>query len=344
MISVIVPVYNTKEEYLTQCINSILNQSYRDIQLLLVDDGSDLNCATVLDNYSKKDSRCHVIHNSHGGVSEARNAGIDFAESTNTDGYLAFVDSDDWLPLDCLEQLLNNFMGSDLSIIKFENYFQDTHKFENKPESDEVTVCDNCKYIFDTLYGYTKDSSKWMLNTVWGKLYSLDVISKGGIRFDVALKRLEDGVFNLSYLTSLKGQQKIQYIDSVGYYLRQHSQSTVHKYNPNLANDMILPLEEMYRISVQSSRYDEDKAALGYRALLNTIIYINDGAGENTEHLLQTIKNTKKFIKTDIVRKLIGECDLAQLHHTDKMVAKSIQHGNAAKLALYFWLRKKIRS
>ena len=88
MISVIVPVYNTKKEYLKQCIDSILNQSYQDIQLLLVDDGSDLNCATVLDDYRKKDSRCEVIHISHGGVSRARNVGIDLAASKYQGGIL----------------------------------------------------------------------------------------------------------------------------------------------------------------------------------------------------------------------------------------------------------------
>ena len=106
---------------------------------------------------------------------------------------------------------------------------------------------------------------------------------------------------------------------------------------------MLLPLEKMYEISVQSSRYEEDKAALGYRALLNSIIYINDCACGNNAHLLKSIKSTRTFIETDIIRKLIAECNLAELQHTEKMVTKSIQKGNAAKPALYFWLRKKIK-
>ena len=87
-------------------------------------------------------------------------------------------------------------------------YSQDTQRFEDKQESHELNICVNCKHIFGTLYGCTKDSSRWMLNSVWGKLYRLDIICNGNIRFDTTLKRLEDGVFNLSYLTYLKGQQK----------------------------------------------------------------------------------------------------------------------------------------
>lgn len=343
MISVIVPVYNTKKEYLEQCIDSILNQSYKDIQLLLVDDGSDLNCAAVLDDYTKKDFRCEVIHVQHGGVSKARNVGIDFALSKHWGDYITFVDSDDWLTTDCLEKLLHNIDLVSLSIIKFTNYFQDIQRFDDKKESHEFSMCANRRHIFDTLYGCTMDASRWMLNSVWGKLYRLDIIYNGKIRFDTALNRLEDGVFNLSYLTYLNGQQKIQYIDSTGYYLRQHGQSTVHKYNPNLAKDMILPLEKMYEISVQSNMYEEDKAALGYRSLLNSIIYINDCACGNDTQLLQSIEITKTFIETDIIQKLIAWCSLENLQHTEKMVAKSIQQGKAIKPVLYFWLRKKIK-
>lgn len=92
MISVIVPVYNV-EPYLRQCIDSILAQTYTDFELILVDDGSPDNCGAICDEYAEKDNRIRVIHQKNGGVSAARNAGIDIA----TGEYISFVDSDDWV-------------------------------------------------------------------------------------------------------------------------------------------------------------------------------------------------------------------------------------------------------
>lgn len=92
MISVIVPVYNV-EPYLRQCIDSILAQTYRDFELILVDDGSPDNCGAICDEYARRDSRIRVIHQENGGLSAARNAGIDIA----TGEYISFVDSDDWV-------------------------------------------------------------------------------------------------------------------------------------------------------------------------------------------------------------------------------------------------------
>ena len=91
-ISVIVPVYNV-ERYLTRCIDSILAQTYQNFELILVDDGSTDGSGTLCDSYMKKDSRIKVIHKKNGGLSDARNSGIDAAEGE----FLSFIDSDDWV-------------------------------------------------------------------------------------------------------------------------------------------------------------------------------------------------------------------------------------------------------
>lgn len=339
MISVIVPVYNTRKEYLDKCVGSILNQTYSDIQLLLVDDGSKSDCALNLDAYPEKDARCKVFHIPHGGVSNARNYGVACAKGE----YVSFVDSDDWISENFLETLLQKMNGMELAIMKATNYYENTKQVADKQMTHKTTICAERRHIFDVLYGCTDDAQKWLLNTVWAKLYLTDVIKSGNIKFDTSLRRLEDGVFNLRYFTYLKGNAKLTYIDTVGYYLRQHNDSTVHKYNPNLADDMVLPLEKMYEISVQSGMYEKDKKALGYRALLNSIVYINDGACGNMNGLRKSIKNTKTFINRNIIKKLVGECDTSHLQNTEKMVAESIKQGNAVKPACYFWLRTKIK-
>ena len=99
-VSVIVPVYKV-ERYLDRCLQSIFNQTYKNLEIILVDDGSPDNCPKMCDEYKKADGRVTVIHKENGGLSDARNAGMDIA----TGDYLLFVDSDDWIEHDTIETL-----------------------------------------------------------------------------------------------------------------------------------------------------------------------------------------------------------------------------------------------
>lgn len=103
-ISIIVPVYKV-EPYLHRCVDSILHQSFRDFELILVDDGSPDCCGAICDKYAEKDSRVHVIHQENGGLSAARNAGIDWAFANSDSQWLTFIDSDDWIHREYLSVL-----------------------------------------------------------------------------------------------------------------------------------------------------------------------------------------------------------------------------------------------
>lgn len=105
-ISVIVPVYKV-EPYLRRCVDSILSQTFSDLELILVEDGSPDNCGAICDEYGNADSRVHVIHQENGGLSAARNAGIDWAFAHSDSRWLTFIDSDDWVHPEYLERLLN---------------------------------------------------------------------------------------------------------------------------------------------------------------------------------------------------------------------------------------------
>lgn len=114
LISVIVPVYNV-EEYLDKCLESIVNQTYKNLEILLIDDGSPDNCPQMCDEWSKRDSRIRVIHKENGGLSSARNCGLDNC----TGEYVGFIDSDDWIDLKFFETLYSNLEkdGSDISVV-----------------------------------------------------------------------------------------------------------------------------------------------------------------------------------------------------------------------------------
>ena len=110
-ISVIVPVYKV-EKYLDRCVESIVNQTYKNLEIILVDDGSPDNCPVMCDEWAEKDERIRVIHKENGGLADARNAGMNIA----TGDYIGFVDSDDWIEPNMYEVLLKNALKYDADI------------------------------------------------------------------------------------------------------------------------------------------------------------------------------------------------------------------------------------
>ena len=113
MISVVVPIFKV-EQYLINCVESILNQTYKDLEIILVDDGSPDNCGKMCDDYAIKDSRVKVIHKANGGLSDARNVGICAAHGE----YITFVDSDDFLDENMIEYLKGNIIHLLLMVMK----------------------------------------------------------------------------------------------------------------------------------------------------------------------------------------------------------------------------------
>lgn len=151
MISVIVPIYNV-ENYLEDCINSILNQSYKELEIILVDDGSPDSCGKICDKYSKKDSRITVIHKENGGLSDARNTGIDAANGE----YLSFVDSDDLLHKDFYLTLFNILIdnNSDISMCNFLKFTNEkvNDKFIKNPTIKTISNIDALNDLYTNKY------------------------------------------------------------------------------------------------------------------------------------------------------------------------------------------------
>lgn len=136
-VSIIVPIYKV-EIYLDRCINSLLNQTYKNTEIILVDDGSPDNCPQLCEEYKLKDSRIVVIHKKNGGLSDARNAGLDIA----TGDFIVFVDSDDYIELDLCEKCMDLF-DEEIDIVAYKyRRFYDDH-IENIGESDTYKVYSN---------------------------------------------------------------------------------------------------------------------------------------------------------------------------------------------------------
>lgn len=150
LISVIVPVYNV-ENYLRNCLDSIVNQKYSDIEIILVDDGSKDGSGYICDDYASKDSRIKVLHKENGGVSKARNAGIDLAQGE----FLSFIDGDDTIDFDYLSLMYNEMILNDVDIVRLawerggRNYTyhvkfdQNGRYLVNESRMDDLHLCEN---------------------------------------------------------------------------------------------------------------------------------------------------------------------------------------------------------
>lgn len=163
-ISVIVPVYKV-EPYIRRCVDSILAQTYRDFELILVDDGSPDSCGMICDEYAEQDSRIHVIHQKNGGLSAARNAGIDWAFANSDSQWLTFVDSDDWVHPQMLKHLLEMVEENKVSVGVC-NHLETTGQtpvVSDVPDPVEIWEPENF-YLQHTLNA----------TLAWGKLYHKD--------------------------------------------------------------------------------------------------------------------------------------------------------------------------
>lgn len=187
-ISVIVPVFN-RENMIKECVDSILAQSYADFELLLVDDGSKDSSGAICDEYAQKDSRVKVYHKENGGVSSARNVGLDNAQGE----WVTFVDSDDLVLPGFFEVLskIENLDDVDLVVCKWERLLSKTNA-TNLP-------CDEGFYSRQSLTQYLYYS---VFVAPWGKFFKRNII--GSLRFDRNIRQGEDMIFNQYYFTHCK--------------------------------------------------------------------------------------------------------------------------------------------
>ncbi len=168
-ISIIVPVYNV-EMYLNRCVDSILGQTYTDFELILVNDGSPDNCGKICDEYAKQDKRVKVIHKKNGGVSSARNAGLDIASGD----YLMFVDSDDCIHSQMVEILLSIKERTKCEIVEctYVSFKKEPPNMKTKYEIPEI------KYYQKDSKEKIEDIAAYMHVSIWTKIYDSKIFDK----------------------------------------------------------------------------------------------------------------------------------------------------------------------
>lgn len=235
LISVIVPVYKV-EPYLRKCVDSILNQTYTNLEVILVDDGSPDNCGAICDEYARKDSRVRVIHKENGGQASARNAALEVSSGE----YVAFVDGDDWLDEHLYEQVIG-YAPFDAAL------FGCTYVDEATGKSNLKGACEKAQTL--VWRDNAEKAEELILNSLYGyacnKVYSRAVI--GEIRMPDAPLR-EDLLFNVWVFAQTEW---IQLVDCAGYYYVQHKGSTLSKSYSGSVPDIAAVAEQMLMVHPQ---------------------------------------------------------------------------------------------
>lgn len=192
-LTIIIPVYNA-EDYLSRCLDSILDQDMTSYEVILVDDGSTDSSSLICDRYSATDPRFRTIHKPNGGVSSARNAGLNLAKGE----YVMFVDSDDALAPDALQTLTSSIDGEDLVVGGFIEYIGDIPHRNVAPE----TCMSYSKETLETFFEVNIRRNCEMLDAPWAKMYRRKALAD--LRFNEALNYAEDKLFVFEFLASCK--------------------------------------------------------------------------------------------------------------------------------------------
>lgn len=245
-ISIIIPVYNV-EQYLDKCIQSILNQTLRDIEIILVDDGSPDSCPKMCDEYAKKDNRIKVIHKKNAGLGFARNSGLEIA----TGEYVAFVDSDDFIDTTMYEHLYNEAQNKHLDTVycSWKKYYNDNDIIDMKDVDSPVTFYGKQQvdtFLLDIVApdpDYPHDV-KYMMG-VCHAIYSLKLIKLHSIKFCSERQFVsEDLIFDIDYLSKATA---IEYLPDTYYYYRYNPTSLSSTYTHEKFEKNKVFLQEVMR-------------------------------------------------------------------------------------------------
>lgn len=261
LVSIIVPVYNA-EKTLERCVDSVLHQEYKNIELILVNDGSKDSSGEICRSYAVSDPRVHLIDKDNTGVSDSRNQGLAAADGT----YIQFLDSDDWITPDATRLLVGCAERSHCDLVVADFYRVVGDKLAHKGSIQEnaiLTLQEYAEYMMES-------PADFYYGVLWNKLYRAEIIQKTGLRMDAEISWCEDFLFNLEYLRHVKTVQAIQ--APIYYYVKTKgslvSQSVTFSSTVHTKLKLFEDYQKFYKDIYTDEEYEEQAPRL-YRFLLS---------------------------------------------------------------------------
>lgn len=285
LISIIIPVYNVGH-YLKHCLDSILNQTYKNLEIILVDDWSTDDSGKICDEYANKDRRIKVIHQKNADLSAARNSGLKIA----TGEFIGYIDSDDYVELDMYEKLydLIESTKSDLAICNRYIWKKDGNRISNKrfPDNEIITPDEALEYFY-----------KWMY--VWNKLYKADIVKN----LDFVETFAQDVIYNFTIFQRI---EKIACLNECKYYYRYNSKSRQHtkRFRKNWYDYLDYGINKEIDYAHTKKLYYLEKQLINARSeiILKWLSYLSLDENSDKEDITKLLKIIKKnlwlFIKS----------------------------------------------
>lgn len=336
-VSIVVPIYKVPEKFLRQCIESCISQTLKDIEIILVDDGSPDDCGKICDEYAEKDNRIKVIHKKNGGLAAARNSGQDAA----TGFAMMFLDGDDFIEPNCCELAYKAMIEQDVELVMFDQFvdFANSstiqHSFQDGKGSRKFIGADCKKLQLRVLDFNGRIAMAFM------KLMRLDYLRKYKIRHVDELRQGAEGfVFNIQLFEHLSNAY---YLDTPLLHYNYNPSSISHTAN-NKNNFMILRCMEWIDHYIKQS--SNDREAL-HKGVLNRMLYIICTTAitgyfnpYNKKPHKEKVEEFNKFMATPIVKEAIGN-PIGYLDWQRKVIIYMIKHLMYRGLEFLGWLRRK---
>ena len=244
MISIIIPNYNG-EKFIGRCLDSVLNQEEKRVEIIVVDDGSNDNSKEIIDSYHKKYDNIKTVYKENGGVSSARNEGIRHVSGK----YILFLDSDDELEDDALTCMLNNIGSNDVLVFSYNLYDSKKDVSVRKTQIDTVVTGENYRRNLFYYITHTQFASPW------NKLIRAELVQNNKVRFPEGVKVGEDYIFNLGvskYVNSIK------FINMSLYKYYDNLSSITHKLDMNRWKEQALTVKETYKLEPDKNEYEAE--------------------------------------------------------------------------------------
>lgn len=331
LISIIVPCYNI-EQYLPQCIESIINQTYNNWELILADDGSSDNSSRICDEYAAKDNRIKVIHKENGGVSSARNAALEIAEGK----WITFIDSDDWFEPGAFNIFIDTIGKNECDRYIFNRYVVNGRMKSPVNPVDAKNIFrqnDELKWFLLDMINPDYDSmiNKVHVSGIRGvncNLYKATTILDNGIKFDETMRIAEDAMFN--YDVMLHSHSAMLCYEVVGNY-RVSDESVMHKFTPNILNINNTTLEAIYRRIGRLISEDKDcrrvyvnaVAEILFRAMKLYFVH-----PENKRSYSEKKDELERWLSNGLIGKAFDVAEMEYIPRGKKEIFKALKNGN----------------
>lgn len=306
LISIVVPIYNV-EKYLEQCLDSIVNQTYTNLEIILLNDGSKDSSGDICNRYAEKDSRVSVVHKDNEGVSKTRNKGIELSHGD----YVMFVDSDDWLDLDMCEQLMNaiTLYNVDMAMCTYVREYPEK-SIPKLLHSDDVVFSGiefRRKLCGPMGKELNKPENMDSYNSTWGKLYPVSSAKK---HFFTDLKEIgvaEDLLYNIEFAADINN---VVYINQPMYHYRKNVVTSITAvYKPKLGEQLERLYSKISETIASEKMSDDFNAALNNRIAINTlglgINCVQDNAG-----VIEKCRRIKNVLSNQERRKALKQLSL----------------------------------